>query len=481
MSRLPEVERITNSAAFGTLVQSLATLVSEAMGSDTDFAKTEAVGLQLAEEAVRQVLERDMRARAERLDSAEKIHVEGKIYRRHESGLGKYPSLTGVLEVVRHTFRLVGVHNGPTIVPLELEAGIVEGATPALAYNVALAYGKDDMRSHGEDLEAAHRTPPSRTTLENLAKRIGREVKRKIPVIEPIVRAAEMVPAEAIAVSAGLDRTATPMEELRPEGQAPNTRRKKRTKPYVRKPPPPIDINHRMSYVGSVSLVGLDGEITTRKYAATANEGPDQVAARMRADLAAYLAQRPDLHLGIVQDGAPEMWNVMRPMIESLQVKNWSETIDRFHLDERLAEALNLLPLDDITRARFKKQWKIDLDENDDAIEQIEHTLITWASSGGMSAAAAKKIDEHLTYIKNNKARMRYASMRAKGLPIGSGATEGSCKSVVGRRCKRGGEHWKDDGLSSVLTLRALHLSERLPQFWTRFAAGYVHEVEVAA
>ncbi len=76
---------------------------------------------------------------------------------------------------------------------------------------------------------------------------------------------------------------------------------------------------------------------------------------------------------------------------------------------------------------------------------------------------------------------MRYASLRKVGLPCGSGATEGACKSLVMTRAKRCGQRWHDDGVNAVLTLRAIYMSERLPTFWTQFANEYTADVKAAA
>ena len=101
-----------------------------------------------------------------------------------------------------------------------------------------------------------------------------------------------------------------------------------------------------------------------------------------------------------------------------------------------------------------------DLDEDDGAIDEIEAWVCEhrW-KMGGESCEAL--IDE-LTFLENNKDRMRYASARAKGLPCGSGATEGACKSVVKVRACRSGQRWHAEGVDNVLTLRALSQSERL-------------------
>jgi hypothetical protein len=249
----------------------------------------------------------------------------------------------------------------------------------------------------------------------------------------------------------------------------------------VRTPPPPMEVNYRMAYVGTVTLADGDGEaILTRRYAARDDEGPDDVVNRMCADVAAYLTRKPSLDVGIVQDGAPEVWNVVRAALPAEPlVTSVTEAIDRYHLAERLGGALALLPLDEASRSQLLHEWARKLDASDDAIEEIEDTLIHWYTL--IDGTPAEKLWEHLVYLRNNKDRMRYVSLRDKGLPVGSGATEGVCKSVIGVRTKRASEHWKDDGLGAVLTLRALHLSDRLPRFWERFQARYTKLVEVAA
>ena len=96
---------------------------------------------------------------------------------------------------------------------LELEAGLVERTTPALGLRIMLGYAKDHMRSAEEDMKAAHRCPPSRSTLERVAKAMGTAVTRVAPHIERRGRQAERVPDGAVAIVLGLDRTAVPMEE----------------------------------------------------------------------------------------------------------------------------------------------------------------------------------------------------------------------------------------------------------------------------
>lgn len=90
-------------------------------------------------------------------------------------------------------------------------------------------------------------------------------------------------------------------------------------------------------------------------------------------------------------------------------------------------------------------------------------------------------LEAHWTHLLNHNTRMRYATLRRAGLPCGSGATEGACKSVVAMRAKGSGQRWHEDGVTAALTLRALYLSDRLPTLWPHFAAEYSADVQAAA
>ena len=62
------------------------------------------------------------------------VEVDGVIYQRHEPGIVRYFTLCGAVDIERWTYREMGVRNGPTLVPLDLDAGLVERTTPALGF-----------------------------------------------------------------------------------------------------------------------------------------------------------------------------------------------------------------------------------------------------------------------------------------------------------------------------------------------------------
>ena len=459
------------------MVSALRSAVDSKMGAAATFAEREAAWLAVGNEIIRLGLQEELQRFAD--SCGDSVSVDGEPYHKHLSGSVAYHSLCGTFPIRRATYRRDGERNGATVVPVDLWAGVVERATPALAADIAQGMAKEDMRNHRESLLQAHRGPPSRSTLERIAQHIGDQAQAAASRIEAYVRRDEPLPDGAYAISCGLDRVAVPMEEPRPAGAPPRPRRNK--KPRVREAPDPVDVNYRMAYLGTVSIVDQDGEVlVTRKYAIPASDDPATgVADKMAADVNAYKHKQPSLSVGIVQDGAPEMWNVLRVAFpRHPETGPILEAIDRFHLMERLGKALVIVEPDEGIRKLLLREWTVNFDHRDSAIDDVERWLIKRHS--GLPCAKAAELWEHLTYIRRNKDRMRYVRMRLAGLPVGSGATEGGCKSVVGKRACGSGQRWHDPGLRNVLMLRAIHQSERLPRFWSHLARCYTAKVVVA-
>jgi hypothetical protein len=482
MTSLPQPAANDNRDDYMTAVQEARSALRRAVdikAAGASFADREIALLDTANVACRLNLEAELQATADA--HASDLRIDGVLYERHQEGSADYHSLCGTMRIRRPTYRKAGERNGPTVVPLELAAGLIEGATPALAYRVALGYAQGPGRHAEEQIHADRRAPPSRSTLERMAKAIGRCVQTSAPRIEPLLRQEEKLPEGAHAISTGLDRTSVPMEEERsPAGSPAATRRKKRTKPYVRRAPPPVDVKYRMAYVGTVSVVDKDGEaLITRRYAASSAEGPAEIVGRMMADVLRAREQAPRLPVGIMQDGAPEMWSLMRAAVREAGVRHWHEGVDRYHLSERLGEVVRIAEPDEAKRRQKLARWNDELDKDDGAIDRTAKWLADQIPLH--EGEDAKKLEEHWTFLFNNNDRMRYATLRRVGLPCGSGATEGACKSVVMIRAKGCGQRWHEDGVGAALTLRAVYMSERLPTLWPHFAAEYSSEVKAAA
>src|SRR6185503_15872625 len=98
------------------------------------------------------------------------------------------------------------------------------------------------------------------------------------------------------------------------------------------------------------------------------------------ADLRHALGAAPRLNVGIVQDGAPELWFLIWETLQNvreLKKKRWRETVDRFHLMQRLAQVLEVLIPDDEAQRRARyEMWNDALNRSDGAIKEIERWLV---------------------------------------------------------------------------------------------------------
>lgn len=79
-----------------------------------------------------------------------------------------------------------------------------------------------------------------------------------------------------------------------------------------------------------------------------------------------------------------------------------------------------------------------------------------------LTGAAAQKRDQTVGYLRRHREQLAYDQYQAEGLPIGSGAIEGTCKHLVASRCKQAGMRWSPTGLDAVLALRCQVLNEQL-------------------
>lgn len=451
---VPDQRSRANPSVPCRLLNAFRAEVDERVGSG-DFAKREEIALALSNEVLRADLTEALKNLVAE-HGTEDVLVDGEHFRFHASGTGTYASLVGALEVERPTFRKVGVRNGPTVVALERAAGLVEGTTPALANRIARGKAQDPSRDLHDDLLASHRVPPSRTTLEKKGNAIGTALHRRQAVVEAVARRAEALPEGARTWVLGLDRTSSPMEEDLPPGTPPRPRKK----PRVRKAPPPVTVNYRMAFIGTVALADADGDmLRTHRYGTTAADGPSASLHAMMQDVRRALRQDASLRIVVVQDAAKEMWKHLTAALDAEpSVSNWEELVDHYHAMGHLWAAAEAMEGD--THA-IMSEWKAALRHDDDAIDAIAETLEHEVSRGYLPRFRIA-MEKELTFITNNGARMRYASLRDAGFPIGSGVTEGACKSFFSVRCKRSGQRWRNTGLRATLACRTLLLNGRL-------------------
>ncbi|MBA3538427.1 MAG: hypothetical protein H0T79_02260 [Deltaproteobacteria bacterium] len=376
------------------------------------------------------------------------VEVEGQYHRLEQASSATYHGRWGSHHIEEALYREVGVHNGPTIKPIELRVGIIEHMTPDMARIVGALSAEHSSRSVERTLRTTGLAAPSRAFLAKRTTATATEIADGIETFEQTARAAEPVPVDVGSVSCGLDRMAVRMSEL----AAPETpRQTSRSEPYERTRPPAKDHCYRMAWVGSTSIYDKQGnELQTWRYAADANTDPAIIARRVATDVARIATARADVPIHCVQDGAPELRALPEALTRQLPAGRIPVVLVDFeHLMSYLDDIVDAChPAGDVHD--WKGWYRSLLLRDDGAIDQIWRKLRgIGLTLVGRGTAARNAVAAALSYIRRRKAKMRYASHYAANLPIGSGATESTCWQMQqrvklhsrDRRGTRSGQH----------------------------------------
>jgi hypothetical protein len=409
---------------------------------------------------------------------AKEVEVGGRRYRQlDQPSSATYHGCWGPHMVEEPLYRLVGQHNGPTIKPIELRAGIIEGLLPDMARMVGKLSAGQTSRQLVGTLETVRMVPPSRACLEKRVKAMAAEIGEQVEQLEEAARA-EPVREQVAAISCGMDRGAVRMVEPLDPTTAPP---RERSEPYERTPPPPCELHYRMAWNGSVTLYDIVGKpLHTFRYAAEADADPVDLARRISTDVAWVQRQYPFSDVHCIQDGAPEL-RVLPEALAAMLPPNVTmhriDLVDFEHLMGYLEDVVDACePKGD---PRGLKQWyRTELLSDDGAIERVWRKLRELAKALPLSARKKRKaVAAALSYIRTRKDRMRYATRYSQRLPIGSGDTENTVW-LMQQRVKQAGQSWQVPGLRGILVLRALELSGRWDAAWTSYAATRHEEVQ---
>ena len=381
--------------------------------------------------------------------TAEMVKVDGKQYRRLKTASpGTYFGLRGPMKVQRHLYREVGVRNGPTLVPLELNAGLVGGLWTPLAGAAAGHLLQDEpSRDAVQTCRALRVLPYSRSSLERGGERLGQCWEQIRCDAEDQLASAFEVPEKATTVSVSVDRVSIPMEEplLDDNGAViVNDEGKER-----------IRVVHRMAYCGIWTLHDADGEpLHSVRYGRMPADGRGPIEETLWGDIEALMLARPTLKLVGLADGAPEMQHMLDRTVGAFD--NVEIAIDFWNVVEKVSAAVKATGRDTTEWLPRLRQW---LREKTNGPEHVLLVLRSWVLEWEGSPPEA--LTDAVTYLERNADRMRYKRLRDQGLPIGSGHVEATCKTLVSTRMKRCGARWKTPGGQAVLSLGAVAKSSR--------------------
>jgi hypothetical protein len=423
-------------------------------------------------------------------DDEEVDEEDGRWRRLEQPSSATYFGRWGPHEIAERLYRKMGVRNGPTMKPIERRAGIIEHMTPDMASVVGALGACHSSREVERILWRTGLVPPGRAFVEKRSSRLAQGIAGDAAALEAAARAKEAIPAEVVSVSCGLDRMSVRVNEPATADSPP---RRKRTKPYKRQAPAPQQAHWRKAWAASMSLYDREGiELRTIMYGAESTTDHNALADRVAADVLAVAAACPGVKVHCVQDAAPELRAMPEALVRALpRDQAIVELVDIEHLCRDYLDKVVDACEPEGDPHHMKEWYRGELLRDDRAIDRIWTNLRRLGKRLPVERAAARAaVAAALSYIRHRKNKMRYASHYAANLPIGSGATEGTCWQMQGR-VKRPGQSWgsvvepdkpaRTPGLNGVMTTRGLVLSDRWDAAWPAYAAKHRKDLPLAA
>jgi hypothetical protein len=382
-----------------------------------------------------------------------RIRIEGKVYGRVGRYEADYYTMAGPVRVTRTLYRELGSRNAKTVNAVSLRCGAVgEGWLPGTAQAMAHQLQQGTSREAEATARMLGRLPYSRSSFESVGQEVGRQYTAVRTDLEERLLEEYAVPAEARSVSVALDRVSVPMEEAvaaEEHAAQPGAHKRKVWRQF------------RMAYCATLTLHDHKGEaLHTIRYGRMPQGEVESLCQTLAADVCTVLRKHPALGVILLADGAPELWSLLEDHLnhETLGVPV-HHLVDLWHLLEKLGSAARVL-YGDAQASGVLQGWRLRLLNRSQTIAEILQELY---NSGKEEVAVGKSrpVHEAITYLEHHQARMNYAYARRRGLPVGSGNVEATCKSLVALRMKRAGARWKEETGEHLLNLRALALSDR--------------------
>ena len=114
-------------------------------------------------------------------------------------------------------------------------------------------------------------------------------------------------------------------------------------------------------------------------------------------------------------------------------------------------------------RQALYKRLRHALRHQTDGVEVVQEALRALATTH-----RSKAITRALGYVETHAHRMRYVTLEARKLPIGSGQVESAVRRVVNLRFKAPGSFWRETTVSGLMHLRAAFKAGR----WDEVMSG---------
>ncbi len=336
------------------------------------------------------------------------------------------------------------------IFPLELQLGLIEGVTPALADSI------------GRRMAEAGATQSR--VLEQLSQEHG--------VCMGVKRLRKIV--SAISEGLSVHRQQTQVDVLLAALQAANSGRGNR-KPVLAVGRDGITLceyKHRFWEVATTATVTVfdrAGKRLTTISLAYSPELGQTTMSQMITGVLTELFQRwdgPMPRLAYVADSGGNESNYFKNTLAKMRHPrtgerlHWHRVVDFYHAAERIWTMAELLfGKGTAQHEKWARRMLRLLKTKRRGANRVLHSAATFAARSKMGKSRTKEFRKAYNYIRKRTKWMQYSEYKKRHIPLGSGITEAACKTVFTQRLKLSGMRWTRAGAQQVLILRTILLS----------------------
>ncbi len=432
-------------------------IVLKFLGAETSPATMFDFETQLAEqvrELARQIVEQVLN-QIETDDPEEMPHdveYEAGGYRRlnRKTRNGHVATLFGTVELWRYAYRY-WQRDVPEacIFPLEIELGLVHGATPALAEAV------------GRYMAGAGAT--QQAVLDRLRSQHG---------VSWGAQRLRDVTQELSAAFAGLTEECQAERLLELLQKAEESRGPRRPVLSVGRDGVTLrDYRFRFfehATVGTVTVYDRTGQRLGTVYLAFAPEpGQPEMTARLTALLQETLRRWHGAlpRLTYVTDAGESETQYYRRVLRRMvhprtgEKLDWIRIVDYYHAAQRIWTMAEALFGKENRAGRAWARRMCRVLKKPGGPFRVLHSAAALRKRRKLSVSRAAEFRKAYQYILRRTKLMQYHDYKRLNLPIGSGVTEAACKTIVTQRLKLSGMRWIQHGAQTILNLRVVLLS----------------------
>jgi hypothetical protein len=336
------------------------------------------------------------------------------------------------------------------IFPLELQLGLIAGATPALADYL------------GRRMAEAGATQ----------NRVLAQLKEQCGVCMGVKRLRNLVAALSAGVSE--HRQAVQVEALLTALRTAQASRGNR-KPVLAVGRDGITLceyTHRFWEIATTATVTVFDRAGKRLATICLAVRPELGQATMSGTLTALLTELlkqwegPLPTLAYVADSGGKESSYFEEVLAKMrhpltgQRLPWQRVVDFYHAAERVWAMAETLFGSKSSRYR---PWALrmlkTLKKKRRGAKRVLHSAASHAARRKMGKARTKQFRKAYNYLRKRTKWMRYRDYQERHIPLGSGITEAACKTVFTQRLKLSGMRWKRAGAQQILNLRTMLLS----------------------